>query len=119
MATVNMHEAKTRLSQLVAKVEAGEEVVISRDGKPVAKLTRIAPRKRAKFGFAKGTIDVAGDINDPMPDEWLDMFYNAPINANDDPPLMRDDQRQENAEATQEHGEGFHRETLLPDTQAR
>ncbi len=75
MTTVNMHEAKTRLSQLVAKVEAGEEVIISRDGKPVAKLTRIAAKKRAKFGFAKGTIKVIGDINDPMPDEWLDMFW--------------------------------------------
>jgi prevent-host-death family protein len=83
--TVNMHDAKTRLSQLVAKVEAGEEVVISRNGKPVAKLTRIVPKKRAKFGFAKGSIEIVGEITDPMPAEWLDMLYNAPVCTNDDP----------------------------------
>ncbi len=85
MTSVNMHEAKTHLSQLVAKVEAGEEVVISRAGKPVAKLTPLQPAKRPKFGFAKGTIKIVGDINDPLPDEWLDQFYNAPICTTDKP----------------------------------
>src|SRR5438128_1608730 len=85
MTTVNMHEAKTRLSQLVAKVEAGEEVIISRDGKPVAKITRVQPVKRAKAGFAKGTVTIVGNFEDPMPDDWLDMFYNAPLCTNDDP----------------------------------
>src|SRR2546421_6949396 len=82
--TVNMHEAKTKLSQLVAKVEAGEEVIISRAGKPVAKLTRVQPKQRAKFGFAKGSAKIIGDFDAPMPDEWLDMFYNAPLCTNDD-----------------------------------
>jgi prevent-host-death family protein len=77
--TVNMHEAKTRLSQLVATVEAGEEVVIARAGKPVAKLTAITPRKRAKFGFAKGSVKVRGDITDPLPQDLLDAFYNGPV----------------------------------------
>jgi prevent-host-death family protein len=85
MTTVNMHEAKTHFSKLVAKVEAGEEVLIARDGKVVAKLVRAEPQKRAKFGFAKGSAKIIGDINDPMPDDWLDMFYNAPLCTNDDP----------------------------------
>ena len=85
MKTVNMHQAKTNFSKLVAKVEAGEDVIISRDGKPVARLTRIQPTKRAKFGFAKGSVKVIGDINAPMPEDWLDMFYNAPLCSNDDP----------------------------------
>jgi prevent-host-death family protein len=85
MTTVNMHEAKTRFSKLVAQVEAGEEVLIARDGKVVAKLVRAESKSRAKFGFAKGSLKVIGDINDPMPDDWLDMFYNAPLCTNDDP----------------------------------
>ena len=40
MATVNVHEAKTHLSRLLARVEAGEEVTIARNGKPVARLVR-------------------------------------------------------------------------------
>ena len=43
MVTVNIHEAKTNLSRLLARVEAGEEVVIARNGKPVARLERVQP----------------------------------------------------------------------------
>lgn len=57
MAAVNIHEAKTRFSQLVAEVEAGGEVIIARAGTPVVKLVRadavIAPRKR-RFGRLEG-----------------------------------------------------------------
>jgi prevent-host-death family protein len=44
--TVKVHEAKTHLSDLLAKVEAGEEVVIARGNEPIAKLTRLQPRRR-------------------------------------------------------------------------
>ena len=58
MTTVNMHEAKTRFSQLVADVEAGGDVVIARAGKPVARLVRadavIAPRPRRLGGRLEG-----------------------------------------------------------------
>jgi prevent-host-death family protein len=81
MTSVNIHEAKTQLSRLIAQVETGEEILICRDGKPVAKLIPAPQKKRASFGFAKGTVRVVGDINDPMPDDWLDKFYNAPIVA--------------------------------------
>ena len=43
MATVNMHEAKTHFSRLIARVEAGEEVVIARDGHPVARIVAFQP----------------------------------------------------------------------------
>jgi prevent-host-death family protein len=45
MITVNMHEAKTRLSELVQNVERGDEVVICRNGKPVARLSAAAPAR--------------------------------------------------------------------------
>lgn len=44
MVTVNVHEAKTHLSWLLAEAEAGEDVVIARNGKPVAKLVPYAPK---------------------------------------------------------------------------
>ena len=46
MKTVNIHEAKTTLSQLLAEVEAGEDVVIARNGAPIARLTRLQPFQR-------------------------------------------------------------------------
>jgi prevent-host-death family protein len=50
MKTVNVHEAKTTLSALLAEVEQGEEVIIARNGKPVARLTRVAPSARSAEG---------------------------------------------------------------------
>jgi antitoxin (DNA-binding transcriptional repressor) of toxin-antitoxin stability system len=63
-------------------VEAGEDVVISRAGKPVAKLTSVSAPKRARFGFAKGTIEIVGDVNDPLPEHVLDSFYAPSVLAN-------------------------------------
>jgi prevent-host-death family protein len=85
MTTVNMHEAKTRLSQLVAKVEAGEEVVISRDGKPVARIVRVEPPKqRAKFGYMKGQVWMSPDFDDPDP-EIERLFEDGPIEPTESP----------------------------------
>lgn len=68
--TVNVHEAKTHLSQLLARVEAGEEIVIARAGKPVAILTR-APgavgRKRIR-GLDRGKVIIMPDFDDPLPE---------------------------------------------------
>ena len=50
MAEVNVHDAKTHLSRLLARVEDGEEIVISRAGKPVAALVPVAPVTRRHFG---------------------------------------------------------------------
>ena len=73
---VNIHEAKTHLSRLLEKVTAGEEVIIAKAGKPVAKLVAIksVPRKRA-LGTAKGDFVVPDDFNDPLPKEIEDLFW--------------------------------------------
>ena len=52
----NVHEAKTKFSQLLVKVENGEDVIIARGGIPVARLVRLASVKKPKFGFAKGLL---------------------------------------------------------------
>lgn len=60
--TVNVHEAKTHLSRLLARVEAGEEVIIARDGEPVALLI-CYPRskKQRELGYFKGQFAVPDD----------------------------------------------------------
>ena len=75
MKTINVHEAKTKLSELLRKVEAGEEIVIARAGKPVARLVPAAKAQRRVFGFDKAKWKFPDDFNDPLPDELLDQFY--------------------------------------------
>ena len=79
---INVHAAKTHFSRLLARVEKGEEIIIARGGKPVAKLMPIEPPPRGKPappGFMKDTIVyMADDFNAPMP-EFEDAFYNGPI----------------------------------------
>ena len=70
---VNVHEAKTHLSRLIAEVEKGHEIVVARDGKPVAKLVPLrAKTNRITFGDFKGRIWIADDFDAPLPDELLD-----------------------------------------------
>lgn len=72
---VNIHEAKTRLSQLIERVEAGDEVVIARAGKPVARLVRMpAERPRRVLGPLAGKVRIPEDFNAPLPDALLDEF---------------------------------------------
>ena len=73
---VNIHEAKTHLSKLLERVALGEEVVIAKAGKPVAKLVPLnaKPKKRI-LGGAKGEFVVPDDFNDPLPKEIEDLFY--------------------------------------------
>lgn len=72
---VNVHEAKTHLSRLLRQVAAGEEIIISRAGKPVARLVPIAsaPGKRI-LGSERGRIVMREDFDDPLPDEILADF---------------------------------------------
>ena len=73
---VNIHDAKTHLSKLLERVALGEEVIIAKAGKPVAKLVAIeSERPRFKLGFAKGVFVVPDDFNDPLPNEVIDLFY--------------------------------------------
>jgi len=68
-----MHEAKTNLSRLIDEVEHGEEVIIARHNRPVAKLVMISHCVR-KPGSMKGGIRMADDFNAPLPDDMLAGF---------------------------------------------
>jgi len=75
MKQVNIYEAKTQLSRLVEEVESGEEIVIARAGKPVARLTRVAPASAARrLGVLDGRFRIPDDFNAPLPDEVLAAF---------------------------------------------
>lgn len=75
MKIVNMHEAKTHLSRLVDAAVDGEEVVIAKSGKPVARLIGFqdAPRPR-KPGALRGRIRIADDFDAPLPPDVADGF---------------------------------------------
>ncbi len=73
---VNVHEAKTHLSKLLERVAVGEEVIIAKAGKPVAKLVPINSKPKTRIlGSAKGEFVVPDDFNDPLPKEIEDLFY--------------------------------------------
>ena len=74
MVTVNVREAKTHLSRLLAQVEVGEDVVIARNGKPVARLVRYRPKGRRVFGSMKGKFVVPDSFFDPLPEEELALW---------------------------------------------
>ena len=74
MPIVNVSEAKTQLSRLLAQVEAGEEVVIARRGRPVARLVRYMPRGKRKFGSMKGRIKITDAFFGPLPDDELNRW---------------------------------------------
>lgn len=96
MATVNTHEAKTHLSELLRRVEEGEEIVIARNGKPIARLIPAAveaqsPLPKRKLGTMKGSIILHPGWDDPMTDEELAEWYDAPLSTSDpDPEWFRD-----------------------------
>ena len=80
MATVNVREAKTRLSELLRRVESGEEVTIARNGNPVAKLVRLNPKPKPKrqFGALKGRIKIDDRFFEPLPPEELELWEGGP-----------------------------------------
>ena len=71
MITVNVHEAKTHLSRLLKQVEAGEDVVIARNGNPVARLVNCEKRGKRKPGSMAGLFTVPDSFFDPLPEEEL------------------------------------------------
>jgi prevent-host-death family protein len=71
---VNIHEAKTHLSRLLARVQQGEEIVIAKAGKPVAKLVKIEHQSKREFGSGRGTITFTPGWDAPMTDEEVDEF---------------------------------------------
>lgn len=73
---INIHEAKTQLSRLIELAQAGQELIIAKAGKPVARLVpinsgSIMPRR---LGLLDGEIQAPDDFNAPLPDALLDAF---------------------------------------------
>jgi prevent-host-death family protein len=75
MKTINIHAAKTHLSSLVAEVEAGEEIIIAKAGKPVARLVPLQKNDfRRSFGALRGRIHMKDNFDDPLPPEMAKAF---------------------------------------------
>ncbi len=71
---VNIHEAKTHLSRLLERVQAGEEVTIAKAGRPVARLVPIAAPGKRPLGLDRGKVWIADDFDAPLPDDILADF---------------------------------------------
>jgi prevent-host-death family protein len=69
---INVHEAKTRFSELLRRVEQGEEITLARDGQPVARLVAIEQTPRAP-GLWRDQVWIAADFDD-TPEELIDLF---------------------------------------------
>lgn len=90
--TVNVHAAKTHLSKLLERVERGEEIVIARAGRPVARLVPERPKpKRRQLGTAKGQIVIHESFYEDLPDWLLDAFEGKGEEAKHDPLLAQED----------------------------
>lgn len=74
MTTVGVGEAKTHLSRLLREVEQGGEVLIERDGRPVAKLVAVPPPPAPHwFGMDAGLFEVPEEFNEPLPE--LEQYF--------------------------------------------
>ena len=75
MKMFNVHAAKTQLSRLIEQAAAGEEIVIAKAGKPVARLVPFEPRREPRQpGLMKGQIWIAEDFDEPLPEEIMAAF---------------------------------------------
>jgi prevent-host-death family protein len=79
MAVVTVYQAKTQLSKLIARAEAGEEIVIARGCEPVVKLTPIEkPASKRRFGALRGTLSLPDTLFfDPLPEHELKLWEGA------------------------------------------
>ncbi len=73
MDVVNIHHAKTQLSRLLERVEAGEEIIIARNGTPVAKLVPMALQPRQP-GHLKGKVKISPQFDEPLPENIAAAF---------------------------------------------
>ena len=72
---VNIHEAKTHLSRLLARVEAGETIIIAKAGRPIARLVPIESRPSQRpVGTDRGLYEVPDDFDAPLPEDVLRTF---------------------------------------------
>ena len=72
MAQVTIHAAKTNLSKLIARVEAGEEIILARGREPVAKLVPVRGKSaKRRFGALKGQLKIGAAFFEPLPEDEL------------------------------------------------
>jgi prevent-host-death family protein len=72
---VNIHEAKTHLSKLLARVREGEEIIIAKAGSPVARLVPVVDRPARRLpGSAKGKVAIAPNFDAPLPEAIMQEF---------------------------------------------
>jgi prevent-host-death family protein len=92
MTSVSVYDARAGLSRLIDRVLAGEEVVITRNGKPVVKLVPAGEKPaRRRLGTLAGEFDIPDDVLlEPLPDEILAYFNGDAPDEEDDPPVRRD-----------------------------
>lgn len=75
MPTVNLYDAKTHLSQLVDRAAAGEEIIIAKAGKPLARLVAIGRRTEPRpLGLLAGQMRIGDDFDAPLPDSVMRGF---------------------------------------------
>jgi prevent-host-death family protein len=74
MTEVGVHEAKTHLSRLLRRVAMGEEIVIARGGRPVARLVPIEGPVRRELGRDRGVVRIAEDFDAPLPEALIAEF---------------------------------------------
>lgn len=80
MLTINIHEAKTHLSRFIEKAAAGEEIIIAKAGKPVAKLVPLHSQPSARSpGIFKGKLNVPEDFDAALPEDVMMQFQNTAI----------------------------------------
>jgi prevent-host-death family protein len=74
MVKVSIHEAKTQLSRLLKRVCCGEEIVIAKGDRPIARLVPFSPPQRRELGRDQGLFSVPENFNDPLPEDVLRSF---------------------------------------------
>jgi prevent-host-death family protein len=74
MTTLNIHAAKTHFSRLIEEVAEGEEIVIAKAGKPVARLVPIQKPAKRKLGLLEGRLKVPDDFDAPLADDIIAAF---------------------------------------------
>ena len=75
MHQINIHQAKTQFSRLVERVAGGEEIIIAKSGKPVARLIPYAPKRAVRRpGAMRGKIRIKKNFDEPLPKEILASF---------------------------------------------
>ena len=84
MARLNIHDAKTHLSRYLNQLKPGETIVLCKRNVPVAEIRSLLPKPRRLFGLDKGKFAIPPEFFEPMPEEELAQWYDAPISSNED-----------------------------------